>query len=63
MSNAKLVSELRNKLFGDRDNLQEAFDFFQAIVNGLPKKEQAPVYIGLQVVLNTICNELEVEAE
>lgn len=57
MTHAELIQGLRNGFFADRPTIQEAYDYALAVAkstNGAPH-----VMAAVQVVVNTICNELQ----
>lgn len=53
----ELEKSLRNKMFGDRPTLDEAYEFAQMIARGT----DSPMHVmtAVQVVVNTICNQLK----
>lgn len=62
MTHAELISNLRNGFFADRPTIQEAYDY--ALKIGAATRASPHVLTAVQVVVNTICNELEkIEAE
>jgi pyruvate/2-oxoglutarate dehydrogenase complex dihydrolipoamide acyltransferase (E2) component len=57
MTHAELIDGLRNRFVADRPTIQEAYDYALAVAKST---DGAPhVMVAVQVVVNTICNELE----
>ena len=57
MTQAELIQDLRNNFFGEKPTIQKAYDYALA-VSKLP--DPGPyVLTAVQIVVNTICNELE----
>ena len=57
MTHAELISNLRNGFFADRPTIQEAYDYALKIAKATGAAPH--VLAAVQVVVNTICNELE----
>lgn len=57
MTKDQLIEKLRSPMFADRPNIDDAYEYahFMAQSTDCP----AAVMTALQVVVNTICNELE----
>ncbi len=61
MSDLKGITlEIRNGFFADRKTLREAMDFAYELINNIEGPDRIAAITALQVVLNTIANELEV---
>ena len=41
-------------LFGERDTIEEAVDYFDAVVKAMPEEEQLPMLTAFYVFWNTI---------
>lgn len=62
MTNAELAKDLRNKMFADRDTLDEAYEYAWMIAKA--SDNPAAVMTAVAVVVNTIANYIEeVETE
>jgi len=59
MNKKDLIKTIRSNLFAKRDTLGEAFDYFNDIINTIPKKDQAAVITATAVVLNTLADAME----
>lgn len=57
MTKGEMIKSIRNRIFGDRESLQEAYDYVYAIAEGSNNK--AAVLTAVHVMMNTIANELE----
>ena len=57
MTHEELIKNLRNGYFSDRPTIQEAYDY--ALKIGSATRAAPHVLTAVQVVVNTICNELE----
>lgn len=57
MTHAELIQNLRNGFFADRPTIQEAYDYALKIAKATGAAPH--VLAAVQVVVNTICNELE----
>ena len=53
----ELAKSLRVNLFGSRDTIEEAYEYAQMVANGT--NNPGAVMTAVQVVVNTIANELE----
>ena len=56
-SKAVIAKSIRNRIFGERDTLQEAYNYALEIAEGSNNK--AAVMTAVHVMMNTIANELE----
>ena len=43
-------------LFGDRDTIDEAVEYFDTVIKAMPKEEQLPMLTAFYVLWNTIAN-------
>lgn len=57
MKNVEFAKAIRNGMFGDRKTLQEAYDYALNIANA--SENPAAVITAVQVVVNTLANEIE----
>jgi hypothetical protein len=57
MTHEELIKNLRNGYFSDRPTIQEAYDY--ALKISAATRASPHVLTAVQVVVNTICNELE----
>lgn len=57
MTHEELIKNLRNGYFSDRPTIQEAYDY--ALRIGAATRASPAVLTAVQVVVNTICNELQ----
>lgn len=61
MTNQELSELLKQGIFGDRETIQEAYNYLQDMINTLDKADRFPITTAVHVLLNTISNEIEVE--
>ena len=57
MTKGEMIKSIRNRIFGDRETLQEAYNYCLTIAEGSNNK--AAVITAVHVMMNTIANELE----
>lgn len=57
MTKGEMIKSIRNRIFGDRESLQEAYDYVLTVAEGSNNK--AAVLTAVHVMMNTIANELE----
>ena len=43
-------------LFGERDTIEEAVDYFDLVVKAMPQEEQLPMLTAFYVFWNTLAN-------
>ena len=43
-------------LFGERDTIEEAVDYFDIVVKAMPQEEQLPMLTAFYVFWNTLAN-------
>jgi len=53
----ELIKSLRQPMFASRDSIEEAYDYMQMVANATDNP--MAVITACQVLVNTICNELE----
>ena len=57
MTNFELAKLLRNKMFSDRETIDEAFEYAYSVAKGT--NHAGAVMTAVMVVVNTICKEIE----
>ena len=57
MTKTELTKSLRNKIFADRPTIEEAYDYAWRVANATDNP--GAVMVALQVLVNTIANEVE----
>ena len=57
MTKGEVIKSIRNRLFADRDTINEAYHYALSIAEGT--KNPAAVITAIHVMMNTIANELE----
>lgn len=57
MTKGEMIKSIRNRIFGDRESLQEAYNYVLTVAEGSNNK--AAVLTAVHVMMNTIANELE----
>ena len=55
----ELADNLQSSLFATKDSLQEAYSYTYEIINALPPEHRAGVITGVQVLINTIAEEIK----
>ena len=50
----------RHGLFGSRETLTEAIDYFNFIIHSMPKEDRFPMITGLYVLRNTLAEKYRV---
>ena len=45
---------IENNLFGRRDTIEEAVEYFTDVIKAMPSEDQFPMYTALNVLCNTI---------
>ena len=58
-----LATNLQSPLFATRDTIEDAYKYVSDIINTLPTHEQVAVYTAVQVLVNTIAEEVKRLAE
>ena len=43
-------------LFGERDTIEEAVEYFSLVIEAMPVEERMPMYTAFNVLWNTIAN-------
>lgn len=61
MTKGQVINSIRNRLFGERDTLNEAYQYCLQIAEG--SNNPAAVITAVHVMMNTIANELENKAK
>ena len=56
MNTREYAAQLRNSLFGERDDIVEAYKYVETIANA--SNNPAAVYTAVHVLMNTIAKEL-----
>lgn len=56
------VSGLQSPLFATRNTIEEAYAYAAEIINTLPTHEQIAVHTAMQVVINTIAEQVKIQA-
>jgi hypothetical protein len=56
MKNLELARALKHDLFSSRDTIDEAFEYAHMVARGTDNP--AAVMTALQVVINTLCNQI-----
>jgi hypothetical protein len=59
----ELAGNLQSSLFATKDSLEEAYSYTFGIINTLPPEHRAGVITGVQVLVNTIAEEIKRKAE
>jgi hypothetical protein len=59
----ELAGNLQSSLFATKDSLEEAYTYAYEIINALPPEHRAGVITGVQVLINTIAEEIKRKAE
>jgi hypothetical protein len=57
MTKGEVVKSIRNRLFADRDTINEAYHYVLQVAEG--SNNSAAVITAVHVMMNTIANELE----
>jgi len=60
---AQLAGNLQSSLFATKDSLEEAYSYAYEIINALPPEHRAGVITGVQVLINTVAEEVKRKAE
>lgn len=58
-----LATNLQSPLFATRETIEDAYKYAADIINTLPAHEQVAVYTAVQVLVNTIAEEVKRLAE
>lgn len=56
------VSGLQSPLFATRDTIEEAYAYVTDITNGLPQEYRPAVITAVQVMINTIAEQVKIQA-
>jgi hypothetical protein len=56
-----LSTEIRNPFCGERETLEEAFNYFFKVMRSVNDADRAAVVAAVGVLLNTIANDMEDE--
>jgi len=59
----KLVKGMQSSLFATQDTIEDAFEYAYSIINTLPNESKASVICAIQVLVNTIAEEVKRTAE
>lgn len=58
MTNANLAKAIRNNWFADRKTVSEAYEYALEVMNTLRGSDKAAAITAMQVLMNTISNEI-----
>lgn len=59
MKKSELVQHLRCNLWGTAKNLEQAKDYLEIVIGGLPDDCQGDIWIAVGIAMNTLANEIE----
>ena len=55
----EFATNLQSSLFATRDTIEDAYKYAADIINTLPVEQQIAVHTAMQVVINTIAEEVK----
>jgi hypothetical protein len=55
----EFATNLQSPLFATRETLEDAYKYVADIINTLPTHEQVAVYTAMQVLINTIAEQVK----
>lgn len=59
----KLANNLQTSLFATKNSIEEAYEYAYSIIETLDSKDKAGVITAMQVLINTIAEEVKRKAE